>query len=71
MTEERLKLHEKAKIKINAIIDTYKQDVKGNLYEKLNDEEVKDFLIALWVDCSSEVTKELEKKKRRTENRII
>lgn len=61
MTEERLKLHEKAEVKINAIIDTLSQD-KGGLSNKLKQEDVKDFLISLWVDCSAETTKELQEK---------
>ena len=53
MTEERLKLFEKAETRINAIIDTFSQD-KGGLAEKLKQEDVKDFLISLWVDCATE-----------------
>ena len=53
MTEERLKLFEKAETRINAIIDTLSQD-KGGLAEKLKQEDVKDFLISLWVDCATE-----------------
>ena len=53
MTEERLKLFEKEETRINAIIDTLSQD-KGGLAEKLKQEDIKDFLISLWVDCATE-----------------
>ena len=53
MTEERLKLFEKAETRINAIIDTLSQD-KGGLADKLKQENVKDFLVSLWVDCATE-----------------
>ena len=59
MTEERLKLYERAEVKINAIIDTLSQD-KGGLADKLKQEDVKDFLVSLVVDCSTEATKELQ-----------
>lgn len=58
MTEERLKLYEEAEIRINAIIDTLSQD-KGGLADKLGQEDVKDFLVSLWVDCSAEKDKQL------------
>ena len=63
MTEERLKLHEKAETRINAIIDTLSQD-KGGLADKLRREDVKDFLVSLWVDCETEATKELQKENK-------
>ena len=59
MTEERLKLHETAEKRINAIIDTLSQD-KGGLADKLKQEDVKDFLESFWVDCATEVTKKLQ-----------
>lgn len=62
MTEERLKLHEKAEVKINAIIDTLSQD-KGGLADRLKQEDVKDFLISLLVDCSAEKDKQIEELK--------
>lgn len=69
MTEERLKLHEKAETRINAIIDTLSQD-KGGLADKLKQENVKDFLVSLWVDCSTEATKELEKENAELEDKL-
>ena len=69
MTEERLKLHEKAETRINAIIDTLSQD-KGGLANKLKQEDVKDFLVSLWVDCSTEATKELEKENAELEDKL-
>ena len=59
MTEERLKLHEEAEKRINAIIDTLSQD-KGGLAEKLKQEDVMDFLVSFWVDCSAEKNKLIE-----------
>lgn len=61
MTEERLKLIEEAEVKIEAIIDTLSQD-KGGLADKLKQEDVKDFLVSLWVDCSTEKGKQLTEK---------
>lgn len=70
MTEERLELHEKAEIRINAIIDTLSQD-KGGLADKLKQEDVKDFLVSLWVDCSTEVTKELQEELTKAKELLI
>lgn len=53
-------LIDKAEERINAIIDTYKQDIKGTLYEKLNQEDVKDFLVSLWVDCTRETARKYQ-----------
>ena len=63
MTEEQLKLHKQAEERINALVDNFKQDIRGTLYKKLSDEEVKDFLISLWVDCTSEYERKIEKMK--------
>ena len=75
MTEERLKLYEKAEVRINAIIDTLSQD-KGGLANKLKYEDVKNFLISLWVDCATETTKEMQEyieiaNKLETENKEL
>lgn len=69
MTEERLKLYEKAEKKIDAYIDTLSQD-KGGLADKLKQEDVKDFLISLWVDCATEATKELQEQNEYLNNLV-
>ena len=68
MTEERLKLIEEAEVRINAIIDTLSQD-KGGLADKLKQEDVKDFLVSLWVDCSTEKSNQIEELKK--ENALL
>lgn len=45
-------LEKEAKIKVDAFIDNFKQDVKSDLYDRLNQEDVKDFLYALYIDSA-------------------
>lgn len=50
MTKEELE--KEAKIKVDAFIDNFKQDVKSDLYDRLNQEDIKDFLYSLYRDCA-------------------
>ena len=56
MSIDEINEREKAENYINAVIDNYKQDIKGTLYQKLNQEDVRDFLVNFYID----VTKKLE-----------
>ena len=49
MTEERLKLYDKAEKRIDAFIKTLSQD-KNSIADTLKQENIRDFLISLWVD---------------------
>ena len=66
MTEERLKLYDKAEKRIDAFIKTLSQD-KNSIADTLKQENIRDFLISLWVDCSTEATKTLQEENAKLE----
>ena len=51
MTKEELK--KEAMKRVDAAIDNFSQDVRSTLYERLNQEEVKDFLYSLYIDSAT------------------
>lgn len=71
MTREEL--YEEAETFVDAIIDTLKQDIRGTLYNKLNQEDVKDALVSVYYDSALPREKriaELEKEREIIKNGI-
>lgn len=63
-------LEKEAVKRVDAFIDSFSQDVRSTLYERLNQEDVKDFLYSLYIDSAEPREKriiELEQKLEQTE----
>ena len=73
MTKEELE--KEAMERVDAFIDNFSQDVRSTLYDRLNQEDVKDFLYGLYIDSAeprekriAELEKERDKYKGRCEH---